>query len=156
MFWYLLLWNLSSGEISDSLEFLASAWKFSAVKPFYWLISDSHDLFANVWIFITVKPFYQWDFRYLEIYCFETILVVRYQISLKMSESLLLWNHSSGEVSDSIDLKLWTVWTSTSTGIGIVKGQSLNFQITIKNTCSTLTFYNSCASWGTSSYSTSF
>ena len=54
-------------------------------------------------------------------------------------------------------LKWGTVWTSTSTGIGIVKGQSLNFQIyLIKNTCSSLTFHNSYASWGRSSYSTSF
>ena len=53
-------------------------------------------------------------------------------------------------------LKWGTVWTSTSSGIGIVKGQSLNFQIyLIKNTCSTLIFHNSCASWGRSSYSIS-
>ena len=54
-------------------------------------------------------------------------------------------------------LKWGTVWTSTSTGKGIVKGQSLSNQIYFtKNARSTLTFHKSCASWGRTSYSTSF
>ena len=68
--------------------------------------------------------------------------------------------HSSPQISTLAltGASKWdTVWTSTSTGIGIVKGQSLNFQIyLIKNKYSTLTFHNSCASAGRSSYSTSF
>ena len=50
-----------------------------------------------------------------------------------------------------------TVWASTSTSTGIVKGQSLSNQIyfTKKKPRSTLTFHNSCASWSRSLYSTS-
>ena len=54
-------------------------------------------------------------------------------------------------------LKWGTVWSSTSTGTGIVKGQSLSNQIYFtKKARSSLTFHNSCVSWGRTSYSTSF
>ena len=57
----------------------------------------------------------------------------------------------SGPLSSTLQLtgalKLGTVYTSTSTGTGIMKSQSKNFEIClIENKCSTLTFHNSCAS----------
>ena len=54
-------------------------------------------------------------------------------------------------------LKWGTVWTSTSTGTGITKGQSWRFlfyEVNFK--VLTLTFHNSCTSWGRSLYCTSF
>ena len=44
-------------------------------------------------------------------------------------------------------LKWGTVWSSTSTGTGIMKGQSKNFEVYfIENKYSTSTFQNSCTS----------
>ena len=54
-------------------------------------------------------------------------------------------------------LKLGTVQTSTSSGKGIMKGQTQNFEIyLIENRCSTSTFHNSCTNWARSSYCTLF